>query len=108
MPKLTIDTKDSLFDPIEIAIDGETFVVNRLTRPLLLKIEELMKAIQGGSFDAGFRVLELLLGEKAFAVISELDLTQVNKISKFITGSITQTTDEEKNGSKPGDKVSHP
>lgn len=106
MPKLTIDTKESLFDPIEIAIDGETFVVKRLTRSLLLEIEELMKAVQGGSFDAGYKVLELLLGKKAFSVISELDLTQVNKISTFITSSITQTTDEEKNVSKPGDKVS--
>jgi len=106
MPTLKIDTKESLFEPIKIELDGEAFVVNQLTRSILLKMEELMKQIEDGSFDAGYKVLELLLGEKAIAVISGLDLIQVNKITKFITTSITQSGDEEKNESKPGDKTS--
>jgi len=106
MPKLTIDTKESLFDPIEIEIDGEMFEVERLTRPLLFKIEEFMKQIEDGSFDAGYKLIELLLGEKALDAISGLDLIQVNKISTFITDSITQLSGEEKNESKPGDKAS--
>jgi len=106
MPKLTIDTKadESLFEPIEIEINGETFEAKRLTRPLLLGIESLMKQMGEGSFDAAYKAIELLLGDDALDVISDLDLAQVTKIIRFITD--TSMPEEEKNESTPGDKAS--
>ena len=106
MPKLIIDTKadESLFEPIVIEVNGETFQAKRLTRPLLLGIEGLMKQMQDGSFNAAYKALELLLGEEALNVIDDLDLSQVTKIIRFITD--TSMPEEEKNGSTPGDKAS--
>ena len=105
MPKLIIDTKadESLFEPIEVEINGQTFQAKRLTRSVLLGIEDLMKQMQVGSFDAAYKALELLLGEDALSV-SDLDLTQVTKIIRFITD--TSMPEDEKNASKPGGKAS--
>ena len=105
MPTLKIDTKadESLFEPIEVEINGQTFQAKRLTRSLLAGIEDLMKQMQGGSFDAAYKAIELLLGEGVLEV-SDLDLTQVNKIIRFITD--TSIPEDEKNASKPGGKAS--
>lgn len=103
MPKLIIS---SLFDPIEIEIDGEVFKVERLTRALLLKIGELMEEDDDKSLESGYKVLELVLGERAYEVISELDIRRVNEIVEFIKDNISPSTSEEKNESKPGDEPS--
>ena len=104
MPKLKIDT--SLFEPIEIEIDGTVYESKRLTRNIFLEIERLTSAVEGGNIEAGYKILELLLGEKCVKVISNLDISIVNKITKFITDNASTVGQEEKNGSTPGGKGS--
>lgn len=101
--KLTINT--SLFDPIEIEIDKKVYQAKPLTRTVFKEIEELDKQIEEGSVEAGYKLLELLLGEECSQVISGLDISFVNQITDFIISSV-KTGAEEKNELKPGDSDS--
>jgi len=104
MPRLKIDT--SLFRPIEIEIDGKVYESKRLTRNIFQEIEQLQKEIETGSVEAGYKLLKLLLGDECMAVVSELDISLVNKITAFIMENASKIGQEEKNESKPGDKDS--
>ena len=103
MPKLTIDTKESLFKPIEVEIDGKVFEVKRFTRAVAQEVEKLDTQIQGGKLDAAYRQLEIFLGENK--AIGNLDLNQVNEITRFIVKNIISPEPEEKNEPKPGDSA---
>jgi len=102
MPTLKIDTQKSLFKPIEVEIDGKVFEVKRLTRTVAQEIEKFSKQINDGQLDAAYLQLEMFLGEDE--AIGNLDLHQVNEITRFIVKNIISPEEEEKNAPKPGDK----
>jgi len=95
MPKLAIDTRASLFEPIEIEIDGEKFQVKPLTRDLLRKIQDLDEKILGGNADAPYERLEALIGTSP--IIDGLTLQQVIEITMFIVNSARTPKKTEKN-----------
>ena len=107
MPKLTIDTKKSLFDPIEIEIDGKVYTVKRVDRTMLKEIETLDQETAEGKLNAAYKRLELFLGTDIDdEVIGKLDLLELVKITNFILTNIFESGEQGKNGIKPGDKVS--
>ena len=101
---ISIDTKKSLYKPIEIEIDGKIFQVKRIPRDVLLKIERLGEEALKGNVVAGYQQLELLIGKSEY--VDRLDIREVNEIIGFITEKIYKLekteTEEEKNESKPG------
>jgi hypothetical protein len=104
MPKLKIDT--SLFEPIEIEIDGKVYEARRLTRDVFKEIQALDEEISAGNIEAGYKLLEMLLGQEAVDVISGLDISIVNQICDFIVNRVATTGEAEKNGPKSGGKDS--
>ena len=104
MPKLTID--NSLLEPIEIEINGTTFKVQKMTRAVLTEVEVLRKEADEDNLDAGYKMIELLLGEDCSEIIQELDIRQVTEIAEFIKNSISSSEDEEKNVTTPGGETS--
>lgn len=108
MSKLVIDTKKSLYKPIEIEINGKTYLVRRITRPVIVELEALAKKAGEGDVEAAYKQLELLLGKhKAF---DDLELREVNDVIVFITDQIFKSEkvipEAEKKATRPGSSVS--
>lgn len=102
MPKLRIDSTASIYDPIEVEIDGETYPLRKLTRKELADLERLDKEIQEGHLDAAYGRLEIMFGQHE--AISKIDLSQVGEIVRFVAQAILNPEKKEKNAQKPGDK----
>lgn len=102
MPKLTIDTKASLYAPIEVEINGKLFRVRKFTRDLLEQVEALDEQAQQGKISAAYERLELLLGKHK--LINELEPAQVGEITQFIVMKIMNPEAPEKNAQRPGPK----
>ena len=100
---LEIDTKKSLFDPIEIKIDGKIYFVKELTTGILKKIQASARDAQSGSVEAIQEQIELLLNLPA-ETFDRLSMSNLQKlISTLVEKSLNPLKGEEKNGSKPGD-----
>jgi len=106
MPKLKVDTSTTLYEPLEVEIDGKTFKVRRITRDLLRAISAMDVEVQGGQADLVYDRLALLLEEKAAPAIDKLDLLEVRRVMEFITENAFKVSKEEKNGSRLGDEKS--
>jgi hypothetical protein len=112
MSPLKLSTSKSLYKPIEIEIDGETFRAKVLTRAMLRKMTTLEKKIRGGDADGAYEQLEMIFGKHQ--VFDKLDLRQVNEIIAYVTTQFfkpekaidVDETEEEKNVNRPGDKKS--
>jgi len=107
MSKLVINTAQRLYKPIEIEINGKTYVVNAIfTHKFLKKMSEYDEAIGNGDTDAPFERLEMMIGKQA--VIEKLDIREINKITKHVITNIykadTDLPVKEKNLTGPGDK----
>ena len=101
MPTLKIDTRKSLYQPVEVEIDGKKFAAKRLDRDIIQQVEALDVEAQGGKLDSAYKQLELLLGKHK--AISRLDFHQVGEIITFIVKSMLNPEEQEKNESGPGD-----
>ena len=101
---LKLDTKASLFEPIEVEIDGQRFAVKRITLGDLEKIQSLQAEAAAGSATAIRESLETLLVGKATALLKSLPLDQVAKLIEFVVHRSVAPGVEEKNGRGPGDK----
>lgn len=100
MPKLTVDTKGSLYEPIEVEIDGKVYRVKPLTRELLQQIDAFDKAEAKGVVEATYKRLETMIdgiGNK----LDKLDIREIHRLTDFILTSL-QPQKEEKNESGPG------
>jgi len=108
MPRLTIDTKNtkSLYDPVEIEINGKVFKVINIDRDVLKKIEEYDIETAKGNFDAAYQRLELLIGKHPF--ISKLRLEELIEITEFVTMNIFRPSKKEKNSPGPGEEKLQP
>ena len=100
MPKFKVDTKASLFEPVEIEIDGKIFKVKKITREIIQEVEKLDKDAAKGDADSVFKRLELLIGEGD--EINRLGIDDVVEITKFIIENAFSPKAAEKNSSRPG------
>jgi hypothetical protein len=100
---LKLDTKPTLFEPIEVEIDGVKLRVKEITLGALERLQELQEDMTKGSIKAIREVLESLI-EGEIEVLKRLP---VSKLGEFITVLVEKSIKpgtEEKNGSRPGDE----
>ena len=104
MPKIyEINTKESLYEPIEVVIDGKSFTVKEITLEGLEKIQDLYQdAIVNGSAKSIRGILEIVLGSSE--VFGSLTMRQIKKlVSVVVEKSINPPEEPEKNAPSPGD-----
>lgn len=100
---LKVDSKTSLFEPVEIEVDGVTLRVRTQTLKTLKMIQKLWTDMQAGSAEAISAGLGALF-DGDVSVLDELPLTELTKVIEFaIKKSVTPEKDA-KNPSGPGDK----
>lgn len=95
MPKLIIDTKKTLFDPIEIEVDGEIYTLGDLNTEFFERMEKWEKKALKGNVSANAYLLHEILGmplEKA----KEIDLRKINEIKEFLIEIIYTSKYEKK------------
>ena len=102
MPRLSIDTKKSLYEPIEVEIDGKIFEVQAVDRAVFRKMNEFDEQTKQGNLEAAYQKLELLIGRHKF--IESLKLEELAKIHEFINSNLLRPPKAEKNSPGPGDK----
>lgn len=102
---LKFDTTPSLYEPVEIEIDGNVLQVKRITLGGLERIQELQKEAMAGSAKAIRESLEtLLVGD-----VSLLAKMPLDKLAELITAVVERAVKpgpEGKNSSGPADKSS--
>jgi len=100
---LKLDTKPTLFEPIEVEIDGKRLRVKEITLGTLERIQSLQVDLAAGSAKAIREALENLV-DGDIKVLMDLPIGKVKElVTVLVEKSITAST-EEKNGSGPGDK----
>lgn len=106
MPRLQINTKTSLslYDPLEVEINGKVFKVKPVGRNMIKRIGELDAEVRKGNLDAAYERLELLIGKHK--VIDELILEDLIEITDYITHNLIRPKRKEKNLQGPGAEVS--
>jgi hypothetical protein len=104
--RLKIDTKETLFDPIEVEIDGKVIKVRTLTIRDLQKIQELEKEAVAGSVKAIKEMILSRLETDDPEVLDHLQMPQLKTLIDFVVtkamGGGGGTEGEAKNASGPG------
>jgi hypothetical protein len=98
---LEIDTTKSLFEPIEIKIDGKLFRVRELTLGMLEEIQKFQTETAEGSAGAIRKQLETLVEGNAEA-FGKLTMSQLEKVMSVIVEKSLRPKEPEKNAQKPG------
>jgi hypothetical protein len=88
MPKLTINTKSSLYDPIEIDINGETYSIKNLNTEFFEKADKFDQMVIDGNLKGNSLFLHECLGVP-LKLARRLDFRTINKIKTFITEALT-------------------
>lgn len=108
MPKFTISTKKSLYEPIEIELDGQTYpviVTSEVMNRIIATLEDPEK-VQKDPCPALIDQLVIYTGAKK-DIVEKLDVRDLKKAIEFITEQIGTTVlpgeSEEKNESKPAE-----
>jgi len=99
MPKFKVETDNSLYEPLEVEIDGETFPVINLDREAMRKLQEFDTQLYAGDADAAYRRLEFLIGKTG--KIDKLTVQQVVGITDFIVKETQKPQKKEKNSPRP-------
>jgi len=104
MPKISVNTKDDIFEPITIEIDGKMFPLRfaEFGYDCLLKMEEMDERSSMGSLTVPYDRLEYLIGKQK--VIRTLTVSQVQKINRWILEQIYNPVEKSKNLKRPGKK----
>ena len=97
--KVNTKTSASLYDPLEVEINGQVFKVKPVGRVMLKKIEELDGRVKAGDLDAAYERLELLIGKHK--AIDKLVLEDLVGITDFITSNLIRPRKKEKNVQRP-------
>lgn len=100
---LKLDTTKSLFEPIEIEVDGTRLRVKRITLDDLEHIQALQERASAGSAAAIRESVSALL-EGDVSIIGKLRLDQVAELIATVVERSVKPSAEEKNSSGPGDK----
>ena len=100
---LKLDTKASLFEPIEVEIDGQRFEVKRITLGDLEKIQSLQEKAAAGSATAIRESIEALLVGSSTKILKSLPLDKLSELIEVVVQKSVKPGIEEKNAPGPGD-----
>lgn len=100
--RLKLDTKPSLFEPIEVEIDGKVLRVREVTLGMLDRIQQLQQEASAGSASAIRKNMEALL-EGEVGILNDLPLAKLRTLIEFVVEKSLRPAGEEKNGQRPGD-----
>lgn len=81
MPKFNLDEDETLSEPIEIVIEGKTFVVPKITDKKFKKVAELTSVAEQFAFLTGAKL----------SVVQNLNLMKVAKAIQYIIQTIVGT-----------------
>lgn len=95
MPKLNVDEVKQLGEPIEVTLEGKTYIIDKVTTDLMDKVVAI-KGKTETSVDAPIRQLALLLGIEP-KVLKDIDIRKIGRALKFITESIEEGLGKTKN-----------
>lgn len=98
---LKLDTKPTLFEPIEIEIDDVRLRVREITLGMLENIQALQMDAAAGSAVAIRENLEALL-EGEVGVLKNMPLSKLAQLITVVVEKSIKPGTEEKNGSGPG------
>jgi len=108
MSKFILSTKKSIYGPIEIELDGQTYQVNASAESME-KIQETVKdeeKLRGNPISALVEQLVIYTGIKE-DVIKKLDIRDIKDAIEHISGKINpsekEQETEEKNESRPAE-----
>lgn len=102
------DTNPSLFEPLEIDIDGRVYKVREMTLGALEDIQALQAEMAAGSATAIRRMLEtIIVGEIDATVLRSLSLVKVQRLINAIVEKAMKPGEQEKNGHGPAGDQSH-
>jgi len=103
---LKLTTKPTLFEPVEIDIDGEILRVKPITLGGLERIQALQEKAGQGSIAAIREMIESLL-EGKIEILSGLSLDSVVRLIEVAVEKSVKPGAEEKNSPGPGDAGLH-
>jgi len=103
---LKLTTKPTLFEPVEIDIDGEILRVKPITLGSLERIQALQEKAGQGSIAAIREMIESLL-EGKIEILSGLSLDSVVRLIEVAVEKSVKPGTEEKNSPGPGDAGLH-
>jgi hypothetical protein len=98
---LKLDTKPTLFEPIEVEVDGVRLRVREVTLGMLEKIQTLQIAAAAGSAVAIRESLEALI-DGDVGMLKDLPLAKLAQLITVVVEKAIKPGTEEKNGSGPG------
>jgi hypothetical protein len=98
---LKLDTKPTLFEPIEVEIDDVRLRVREITLGMLERIQQLQADATAGSATAIRENLEALL-EGDIGVLRNMPLSKLAQLITVVVERSIKPGTEEKNGSGPG------
>ncbi|MHA1225237.1 MAG: hypothetical protein ACTSPV_00675 [Candidatus Hodarchaeales archaeon] len=81
--RFVISTRKSLYDPIEIEIDGEVYQSKKTTRTILAEINELDKKISPDNDEPLYKIVRLLFDVDQ-KILDKLDKREVEDIYFFV------------------------
>lgn len=98
MPKFNVDEQTSLFESIEITLEGKTYVIDKMTSNMIIEATKLSKDAQSGDIASVAKQLSIFINE-APEKLQEIDIRKLGAALKFITECFTgQIKGESKNG----------
>lgn len=100
---LKLDTKPSLFEPLEIEVDGVTFRVREVTLEDLERIQNLRADLRSGSAAAIRKTIESLI-EGDISPVMKLPLKKLRTLIETLIERTLSGEGDEKNGPGPGDE----
>ena len=90
----------SLFDPMEVEIDGRLFRVKQITLKVVEKVQTAATEAQKGSAKAIREMLEVLIdGDVDY--LTDIPIRRLQDILSGIVARAFKPTDDEKNGPRP-------
>lgn len=96
-------TKTSLFEPLEIDIDGNLYRIRPITLGALEKIQDLQIQMSAGSAKAIREMLETVI-EGDIEALRNLPVNALMDVITVIAERAIKPNEVEKNGSGPADK----
>lgn len=91
--RLVINTRKSLYDPIEIEIDGQVYQSKKTTRAVLAEINKLDDQITEKNDEPMYKIVELLFGIDR-KILDKLDKREVEDIYFFIKKKFQEVNKE--------------
>jgi len=103
---LKVDTRTTLFEPVEVEVNGETLRVRPVTLKTLKVIQKFYADMRAGSAEAISEGLATLF-EGNLAVLDDLPMTELVKVIEYAVAQSTAAGAEkggEKNSAGPENK----